>query len=197
MDYVWQLRMLSCTNTTLRDYLRSQSGCKHWRAVAKSIFACGLDYGYIGIGCCASNFDCHKFTEHPTRSTLKGVVPAVAFSDLAYRRYYDHSLAYTDFKSTAKTKDNYRLYLGLLDGPLYPASVIYCFRERLLDQIEGLCIDLGREPPFKECEVGPLYPPIQGDSFKEVRVFLFQEWIITDRGRCADGYMEIYPRQRL
>jgi hypothetical protein len=107
---------------------------------------------------------------------LKGVAPAIPFSDAAFRRYYDHALAYKDFKEASKSEDKHRLYLGLLGGllPGYPDAVLYHYRERLLDQAEDLCVEMDK--PLIDCEVGPLLPPIQTDPFEadEVRrLFLF------------------------
>jgi hypothetical protein len=56
--------------------------------------------------------------------------------------------------------------LGLLSGPLFPEAVVYHFMERFLDQIYERCVELKRPSPFKECEVGPLLPAIQGDPFE-------------------------------
>ena len=93
---------------------------------------------------------------------------------MTFRRYYDHALAYTDYKEASKSDDKHRLYLGLLGGPLFPEAVIYHNRERLLDQIIEICVELGKSPPFEECEVGPLLPLIQRDLFEvdEVRLLL-------------------------
>lgn len=124
-----------------------------------------------------------KLTEIPGRRSLKGVSPALPFSDMAFRRYYDHCMTYTDFKEASKSDDKHRLYLGLLSGPLYPETVIYVFRDRLLDQIERLCDELGRERlfddlgrprPYKELQIDALLPPIKGSSFDvdEVRFLL-------------------------
>ncbi len=62
----------------------------------------------------------------------------------------------------------------LLGGPLYPETVIYHFRKRFLDQVNKLCVGLGKSLPFKECKVGPLLSPVQGDPFNvdEARFFL-------------------------
>jgi hypothetical protein len=115
-----------------------------------------------------------ELTGCPNSRNLRGVSPALPFSDLALRRYYDHALAYADFKDASKSDDKHRLYLGLLGGPLYPESVLFHFRERLLDQIEQLCAELDKPFPYPECEVKALLPPIQGDPFdiEEVR-FIF------------------------
>ena len=90
---------------------------------------------------------------------------------MVYRRYYDHALAYKDFKESSKSDDKHRLYLGFLGGSLYPEAVIYHSRERKLDQIEELCVELGKPLPFTDCEVGPLLQPIQTDPYEvdEVR----------------------------
>ena len=104
--------------------------------------------------------------EHPNRRSLKGVAAALSFSDVAFRRYYDHALAYKDFKEASKSEDKHCLYLGLLSGPLFPEAVVYHFMERFLDQIYELCVELKKPRPFKECEVGPLLPAIQGDPFE-------------------------------
>jgi hypothetical protein len=110
----------------------------------------------------------HLSLEHNRRS-LSGVPPALLFSDTAFRRYYDHAMAYTDFKAASKSGDKHRLYLGFLDGPLFPEAVLYAFRERLMDQIALLCKCLGKEIPV----VGEIELPIQGDPFDLEEVFLF------------------------
>jgi hypothetical protein len=89
------------------------------------------------------------------------VNPSLGFSDTAFRRYYDHVLAYADFKEASKSEDKHRLYLGLLDGPLYPKAVVDYFKGLLMDQIYVLCADLGKQPP--ECGAMPLM--MQGDPF--------------------------------
>jgi hypothetical protein len=94
------------------------------------------------------------------------VSPALPFSDVAFRRYYDHALAYNDFKQSSKSDDKHRLYLGLLCWVWYPEAVLYHYRERLLDQIEELCVALDKPFPFADCEVAPLLPPIQSDPFE-------------------------------
>lgn len=121
--------------------------------------------GYAHLKEFVSHLRYRKLTEHSNRRGLKGVAPALSFSDVAFRRYYDHALAYTDFKQASKSDDKHCLYLGLLGGPLYPEPVIYHFRERLLDQINVLCIELDKPLPFKDCEVGPILPPIENDPF--------------------------------
>jgi hypothetical protein len=114
-----------------------------------------------------------KLTHKPGPRSLKGVSPALPFSDVTYRRYYDHVLGYKDFKEASKSSNKHKLYLGLLSGPLYFDTVLYLFRERLLDQISWLCAALGRSLPYKECECEAVLPPIQGDPFEmdEVRSF--------------------------
>jgi hypothetical protein len=112
---------------------------------------------------------------HPNHRSLEGVASAIPFSDAVFRRYYDHALAYTDFKEASKSDDKHRLYLGLLGGPLQFESVLYHVRERKLDEIDALCVALGRPRPFTDCIVGPLLPPIQTDPFEvdEVSHFHF------------------------
>jgi hypothetical protein len=107
----------------------------------------------------------------PNHRSLKGVSPALPFSDVAYRRYYDHALGYKDFKEASKSDDKHRLYLGFLSSPVIPQAVLYCDRERKLDQMEELCVALDRPFPFTDCQVGPLLPPIESDPFEidEVR----------------------------
>ena len=127
--------------------------------------------GYASLETFVSCLENRKLTELPGRRSLKGVSPALQFSDVAFRRYYDHCLAYTDFKDASKSDDKHCLYLGILSGPLYPEAVVLTFRERLMDQIERLCAELGRSFPYTESEVEALLPPIEGDPFKveEVR----------------------------
>ena len=83
------------------------------------------------------------------------------FQDIAFRRYHDHCMAYTDFKEASKSKNKHRLYLGLLGNAPYPEAVVLCFRKRLVDQIEELCTVLGKTSP----PLDALMPPIQGDPF--------------------------------
>ena len=129
--------------------------------------------GYGSLEKFVSRLEARKLTEIPGRRSLKGVSLALPFSDVAYRRYYDHVLGYKDFKEASKSSDKHKLYLGLLCGPLYFEIVLYLFRERLLDQISWLCAALGRSLPYKECECEAVLPPIQGNPFEveEVRSF--------------------------
>ena len=129
--------------------------------------------GYAYLKNFAVRLEQRKLTEKPGRRSLKGVSPAIPFSDVAIRRYYDHVLGYMDFKEASKSSDKHKLYLGLLSGPLYCQIVLYMFRERYLDQISSLCAALGRSLPYKECECEAFLPPIQGNPFEvaEVRFF--------------------------
>ena len=122
--------------------------------------------------------------------------PALPFSDVTFRRYYDHALAYTDFKEASKSDDKHCLYLGLLSGPPFAEAVVYHKRERLLDQIVEVCVALGKSPPFEECEVGPLLPPIQGDPFDldEVRLFLYYLRNFVIFLSCSDEGVGRYVR---
>ena len=131
--------------------------------------------GYASLKKFALRLEQRKLTENPGRRSLKGVPPAIPFSDVAIRRYYDHALAYTDFKEASKSSDKHKLYLGLLSGPFYFEKVLYLDRERYLDQISLHCAELGKSFPYKECECEALLPPIQGNPFEmeEVRPFLF------------------------
>ena len=95
------------------------------------------------------------------RRSLHGVAPAFPFSATAFRRYYDHALAYNDFKQASKSEDKHRLYLGLLGGPLYPEAVLRHFVERIMGQIKLVSVDLGKEPPV----LGPMPSPMVGDPF--------------------------------
>jgi len=92
---------------------------------------------------------------------LKGVPPTTPFQEIGFRRYYDHTLAYPDFKEASKSRHKHRMYLGLLSNAPYPSSVIYHYRERLFDMIVDLCVRVGKEPP----PLDALMPPIQGDPF--------------------------------
>jgi hypothetical protein len=105
---------------------------------------------------------------------LKGVAAALPFSDAAYLRYFEHCMAYNDFKDASKSDDKHRLYLGLFNGPLYMEAVLYYNRERLLDLIEALCALLGRVSPFAAGGLDPILTPVQGCVFDsdEVRFFL-------------------------
>ena len=161
--------------------------------------------GYTHLKEFVSHLRHSNLTNNPSFRSLKGVAPSLPFSDVAFRRYYDHALAYTDFKEASKSEDKHRLYLGLLSGPLYPEAVIYHFRERLLDQVNELCVELGKPIPFKECEVGPLLPPVQGDPFNVDEVicfpFLFFFLYLDDcsyESHFSDEGMEIrkYPQHR-
>ena len=132
--------------------------------------------GYIHLDEFVSHLHDRKLDSHdPNHRRLEGVAPALPFSDVVYRRYYDHALTYTDFKEASKSDDKHRLYMGLLFGPLQFESVLYHFRERKLDEMEELCVALGRPRPFTDCEVGPLLPPIKTDPFEvdEVSHFHF------------------------
>ena len=143
--------------------------------VCQQIDCWQLKNGYDHLKEFVSHLRYRNLTQYPNCRSLKGVAPALPFSDVAYRRYYDHALAYTDFKEASKSEDKHRMYLGLLGGGLYPETVLYHFRERMLDQVYDLCVVLNKSLPFKECEVGPLLSPVQGDPFNvdEVRCFLF------------------------
>jgi hypothetical protein len=131
-----------------------------------------------------------KLTEVQDNPKLKGVSSAISFSGVAYRRYFDHVLAYTNFKEASKSDDKHRLYLGLLNGPIYPEAVVLLFRERLLNQVECLCEDLKRSIPYKELEVAALLPPIEGDPFdlEEVCIssILLCLRLVCDHCSCTD-----------
>ena len=122
--------------------------------------------GYAHIKAFVSHLRLRNLTCNPNQRSLRGVAPALPFSDVVFRRYYDHALAYKDFKEASKSDDKHCLYLGLLGGPLYSEAVVYHYRERLLDQMEALCVALGKPLPFTDCEVGPLHSPVQSDPFE-------------------------------
>ncbi len=111
--------------------------------------------------------------EPDNRRSLKGVAPALPFPEAAYLRYFEHCMAYSDFKDASKSDDKHRLYLGLFSGSLYVEAVLYYYRERLLDLIEALCTLLGRVSPFAAGGLDPILPPVQGCVFDldEVRMF--------------------------
>jgi len=99
------------------------------------------------------------------------VPPTTPFQDVGFRRYYDHVLAYPDFKEASKSGNKHRLYLGLLSNGPYPSAVMYCYRDRLFDMIDDLCGKLGKVSP----PLDALMPPIQGDPLatEEVRGCFF------------------------
>ena len=125
--------------------------------------------GYSHLKEFVSHLNTRDISSPPTSRSLQGVAPALPFSDRAFRRYYDHCLAYTDFKEASKSDNKHRLYLGLLGEAPYPEAVIYHNRERLLDQADVLCEILGKP----QLSVDALLPPIQGDPFDLEEVFLF------------------------
>jgi hypothetical protein len=114
-----------------------------------------------GSRCMEGGWNLEHLSLEQNRRSLSGLPPALLFSDTAFRRYHDHAMAYTDFKAASKSEDKHRLYLGFLDGPLYPEAVLCAFRERLMDQVALLCKCLGKEIPA----VDEMPLPIQGDPF--------------------------------
>jgi hypothetical protein len=105
------------------------------------------------------------------RRSLKGVAPALQFSDAAYLRYFEHCMGYDDFKDASKSDDKHCLYLGLFNGSMYMETVLYYYRERLLDLTEALCALMGIASPFAAGGLDPVLPPVQGHmfDFDEVR----------------------------
>jgi len=110
--------------------------------------------------------DGHNLNQGTSR--LKGVPPMIPFSDTAFRRYYDHSLANADFKEASKSSNKHRLYVGFFNAQSYPESVLYYLRERILDSICDVSADLGKAVP----PVDAFLPPIQGDLFQTEEVLV-------------------------
>ena len=130
--------------------------------------------GYVHLKEFVSHLISRGISPSSTSSGLKGVAPALPFSDRAFRRYYDHCLAYSDFKEASKSDNKHRLYLGLLGQSPYPEAVIYHYRERLLNQVDELCGILSKPP----LTVDALLSPIQGDPFDLEEVFFIDSSIV-------------------
>ena len=99
---------------------------------------------------------------------LKGVGFGGQFTDTSLHRYFEHALAYADFKDASKSENKHRLYLGFFNGPLYPEAVFIQFKERLVDRIRKLCSDMGLLYGMDCPGMGDLPRPIQEDALAEV-----------------------------
>ena len=102
---------------------------------------------------------------------LKGIGFGGQFTDTAFHRYFEHALAYADFKDASKSENKHRLYLGFFNGPSYPKAVLIQFKERLVDRIKRLYGDMGLLYGMDCHGMDELPLPIQEDDFVEVICF--------------------------
>jgi hypothetical protein len=81
------------------------------------------------------------------------------FSDTTFRRYYDILQCIEAPRDAAKSKNQHRLELGLLRGPIYTEKTVLRIKTALELQIDYICSKLGiSRPDIQSSVYGPMDP---------------------------------------